>query len=102
MEAITKTKITSRPMDEAMICLLSATASYPRDLLAGKEEVLSRIVVRVMIAHPNSHTVAMHGCFCIANMDHTPDDTVDVLLGVMKNFEDEPTAEIAIDAMASL
>ena len=102
MEAITKTKITSRPMDEAMICLLSATASYPRDLLAGKEEVLSRIVVRVMIAHPNSHTVAMHGCFCIANMDHIPDDTVDVLLGVMKNFEDEPTAEIAIDAMASL
>jgi len=102
LEATTTSPRTSLAVHESAICLLSSISCCSDDLLAGKDEVFSRVVAGIMLAQPKSRTIAMYGCNCISNTLFIQDDTASVLLGAMRDFEDEAVADIAINSILLL
>ena len=88
---------------EHIICLLSAISYCNEDILAGKEEDISKLTLQAMLAEPQSRTVIYYGCHCIcSNIYCIQNDTAGIILRAMKDFDDETIAEIAITSLMCL
>jgi len=62
---------TSQAFHETIICILSKMSCYGLNSFGGQAFPL--FVVEIMLAHPKSPVVALHGCRCITNVcDRSP------------------------------
>ena len=89
---------------EHIICLLSAISYCNEDILAGKEEDISKLTLQAMLAEPQSRTaVIYYGCHCICSYIYCiQNDTAGIILRAMKDFDDETITEIAITSLMCL